>query len=331
MEHDLKTWPSAFEAVLDGRKRYEIRRADRPFAVGDTLLLREWRPAHEGVCEFELSDKGDMGSPKSCKVCKRRVGDSLPGEYTTRTLRVRVTYLTPEGQFGVPRGFAVLGIELETEDAEEYGCPEPWMEFADGDHCGLCGNTGVIDTRGRVETPAGVPCGVLRFCLCPNGRAWKKGRTNLEALAGRRASSEASSVDWKVRAERAEATIDKIRARLVRYQGDVNLLVLSGEIAAMVTRERVDVGEHLPPEEAAKVNAIYLDIGKRLRHARGALLQPGDRILVGAQPPGSPLETGALYEVRPALASRHAPDCAHGGAFGRDELPCNCGFVSEGS
>ena len=43
--------------------------------------------------------------------------------------------------------------------------------------CGLCGNTGIIDTgpRGRVTTPAGHPCPVIqRPCICPNGRAVKR-------------------------------------------------------------------------------------------------------------------------------------------------------------
>jgi hypothetical protein len=42
--HDLKIWPLFFDEVVADRKRAEIRRDDRPFAVGDTLLLREWRP-----------------------------------------------------------------------------------------------------------------------------------------------------------------------------------------------------------------------------------------------------------------------------------------------
>lgn len=39
-------------------------------------------------------------------------------------------------------------------------------------HCSLCGNSGIVDTRG-VETAAGVPVGGRFFCLCPNGRAMK--------------------------------------------------------------------------------------------------------------------------------------------------------------
>lgn len=61
---------------------------------------------------------------------------------------------------------------------------EFWKEFNGPQGlCGLCGNSGVIDTRGRVFSAAGVSCGVLAFCLCPNGRAFKAGGANL-ALMG---------------------------------------------------------------------------------------------------------------------------------------------------
>ena len=51
-----------------------------------------------------------------------------------------------------------------------------WVaEFlSDNHHCSLCGNSGMIDTRGKVFTPAGVECGKRSHCICPNGRAIKK-------------------------------------------------------------------------------------------------------------------------------------------------------------
>ena len=80
--------------------------------------------------------------------------------------------------------------------------PEPpgrqlWWEFVNEDHglCGLCGNTGWIDTRGRAVSPAGVECGVLKPCICPNGRAAKRkpeyGRLTLAQLEIRRAAAAA--------------------------------------------------------------------------------------------------------------------------------------------
>lgn len=81
-EHDLKTLPPFFEDVLAGRKRFELRRNDRDFAVGDTLRLREW---------------------------------SYSGEYTGRECCVRVTYGLGDGQgfsqFDLPPGYVVMSIE----------------------------------------------------------------------------------------------------------------------------------------------------------------------------------------------------------------------------
>lgn len=40
--HELKCWPAYFSAVLEGKKRFELRLDDRGFEVGDFITLREW-------------------------------------------------------------------------------------------------------------------------------------------------------------------------------------------------------------------------------------------------------------------------------------------------
>jgi hypothetical protein len=44
MEHNLKTCPEFFDAVLKGDKTFEVRLNDRGFRVGDNLVLKEWLP-----------------------------------------------------------------------------------------------------------------------------------------------------------------------------------------------------------------------------------------------------------------------------------------------
>lgn len=45
MEHRLKIWPEFYEAILEGKKRCEIRREDdRQFNVDDTLNLEPYDP-----------------------------------------------------------------------------------------------------------------------------------------------------------------------------------------------------------------------------------------------------------------------------------------------
>lgn len=83
--HDLKTWPAPFFAVLDGTKTHEIRVADRPFAVGDVLHLREWVPLPNGGRE---------------------------AYYTGRSVDVEVTYLSSGGSWGLPDNLCVMSIRL---------------------------------------------------------------------------------------------------------------------------------------------------------------------------------------------------------------------------
>lgn len=50
--------------------------------------------------------------------------------------------------------------------------PDLWLEYVNNGLCGLCGNSGTLNTHG-VKSAAGFPCGVKLPCICPNGRALK--------------------------------------------------------------------------------------------------------------------------------------------------------------
>lgn len=54
---------------------------------------------------------------------------------------------------------------------------DTWLEFLGPpgveSYCGLCGNAGIVDTRGKIKTPYGDDCGVRAYCICPNGRTIK--------------------------------------------------------------------------------------------------------------------------------------------------------------
>lgn len=76
--HHLKTWPEYFKAILRGKKKFEVRKDDRNFKVGDLLYLEEWEP----------------------KI----------GRYTDRDFVVKVTYKLKGGSFGIEKGYCVLGI-----------------------------------------------------------------------------------------------------------------------------------------------------------------------------------------------------------------------------
>lgn len=48
IKHDLKILPQYFEDVKSGRKRFELRRDDRDFRIGDIFILREWNGKYTG-------------------------------------------------------------------------------------------------------------------------------------------------------------------------------------------------------------------------------------------------------------------------------------------
>lgn len=42
--HFLKIWPEHYQAVISGMKKAELRKNDRNYSVGDSLILKEYRP-----------------------------------------------------------------------------------------------------------------------------------------------------------------------------------------------------------------------------------------------------------------------------------------------
>jgi hypothetical protein len=85
--HDLKTLPVHFADVLAGDKRAEIRKNDRPFALGDFLILREW------------------------------IDDAHASNYSGRFILARVTHVlagpeAPHGARGLAVGYVSLSIDV---------------------------------------------------------------------------------------------------------------------------------------------------------------------------------------------------------------------------
>lgn len=84
-EHELKTLPVYFDAVKDGLKPFEVRKNDRGFQTGDTLILRKWGPLP---------------------------GHSSPSRYfDDKPIRCVVTWILQGGQFGIEPGYCVMGIK----------------------------------------------------------------------------------------------------------------------------------------------------------------------------------------------------------------------------
>jgi hypothetical protein len=84
--HTLKTDPIPFADVLGGAKRFEIRKDDRGFAVGDILDLRA-----------TVSTGAQMAA-------------GAPLEYTGRELSATVTHLMHGPAYGLADGWVIMSI-----------------------------------------------------------------------------------------------------------------------------------------------------------------------------------------------------------------------------
>lgn len=68
MIHELKTLPKYFEAAQKREKNFEVRKDDRPFAVGDFLALNEWSEdlGYTGRCML-FATTYILDNPAYCK------------------------------------------------------------------------------------------------------------------------------------------------------------------------------------------------------------------------------------------------------------------------
>lgn len=76
MVHNLKILPMYFEEVRLGNKTFELRKNDRHYNVGDTLILKEF----DG------------------------------NNYTKRELTREITYILQGGNYGLDKDYCILGM-----------------------------------------------------------------------------------------------------------------------------------------------------------------------------------------------------------------------------
>ncbi len=91
--HHLKTWPQFFHAVARGDKTFEVRKDDRAFQAGDTLVLEYFDPA--------------------------KPQDTLNFAMQYEPIERLVTFVLHGGQFGVEEGYVIMGLSV----TPSYGAP----------------------------------------------------------------------------------------------------------------------------------------------------------------------------------------------------------------
>jgi hypothetical protein len=103
-EHNIKIWPEYFQAVLDGTKTFEVRKDDRGYQVGDTLVMQEW---------------------------KKEPFPSFNGDYTGREIRRTVTYILSGMEWGLHPTTVVMGIQRDVGAYKaHYDDPTLWSSYA---------------------------------------------------------------------------------------------------------------------------------------------------------------------------------------------------------
>lgn len=96
-KHILKCWPQYFDAVASGLKNFEVRRDDRGFQKGDTLVLQRTRPENLHSVDTDYNAK-----PK-------------------HELYFTINWILTGGQFGIEPGYVVLALAPLTPRQRDDG------------------------------------------------------------------------------------------------------------------------------------------------------------------------------------------------------------------
>lgn len=99
MVHELKTDAEVFQAVLNGDKKFEIRKNDRDFKVGDELHLKE------------TVNTGAEMAPRHNGAYPGRMLEGKPLEYTGRCVAVNVTHILRGPVYGLIADWCIMSIE----------------------------------------------------------------------------------------------------------------------------------------------------------------------------------------------------------------------------
>lgn len=83
MEHKLKIIPKYFKEIVDGNKNFEVRKNDRNYKIGDTLILKEYDP--------------------------------IKKNFTGNSAKTTVIYILKDKDFpiGIKEGYCIMGIHLQ--------------------------------------------------------------------------------------------------------------------------------------------------------------------------------------------------------------------------